>query len=526
MSAPRSRVKSSQDPRGDPGGEALQGETAEVPNANRIKRWVKTIEFNVFVSGVILANAVTIGIQTEVMGADESFDPIFYSIECIFTVIFTAEIMIRLYTFGVGHFYIFRVERDRTITFQLMNFFDLVLALLALVDVFVLSHIKLAGVSFTVLRVVRILRVLRVLRLLHIIRELYIIITGLAQSARTLFWGGILLVMIFYICAIVLLPVVRGEDFANKPEVKTWFGSLTKAMYSCFVILTMEGWPQYADSLMEVKPWLWVFFVFFICFCSFAVLNLLLAVIVDNTMDVSRQFQEEHRLHKQLGLEPKYEQLRDILQQFADGDGSLTKQKFAEATTTVEARDILDLLKIDDNDMMDILDILLVGKATVIDVDEFVEYCKKVQGTATMRDILCLKSSVIAHGRSLFHRMARATESLTEMLESSVDDLNQLNELEAALNWDPARADVPDDVASLASSDESWLQESDGEGEDSTVATASTGPVADTSKHLRNLAVKTTSFADEDNLSSVLEGARSAREKYRDAMMRNRSPLA
>ncbi len=45
--------------------------------------------------------------------------------------------------------------------------------------------------------------------------------------------------------------------------------------------MTLEGWPDIVRTVMQEKPFAWIFFVTYILIATFSVLNLFIAVVVD-----------------------------------------------------------------------------------------------------------------------------------------------------------------------------------------------------------------------------------------------------
>ncbi|MGD9196381.1 MAG: ion transporter, partial [Methyloceanibacter sp.] len=103
--------------------------------------------------------------------------------------------------------------------------------------------------------------------------------------------GSIAAVMsvVFYISA-VLATNLFGAAFPD------WFGSIGASAFSLFQIMTLESWSMgIVRPVMEVYPWAWAFFVPFILVTTFAVLNLVVAVIVNSMQALHEAEQEEHR---------------------------------------------------------------------------------------------------------------------------------------------------------------------------------------------------------------------------------------
>merc|ERR1719271_2216908 len=80
--------------------------------------------------------------------------------------------------------------------------------------------------SLRVLRIVRISRVLRLLRLLRAFKELWLMVSGIMSSVRTILWAWTLIVLIIYVFAIIAVRVVGRGEHESDPWVKEHFGSV------------------------------------------------------------------------------------------------------------------------------------------------------------------------------------------------------------------------------------------------------------------------------------------------------------
>ncbi|MDB5925460.1 MAG: ion transporter [Betaproteobacteria bacterium] len=47
-------------------------------------------------------------------------------------------------------------------------------------------------------------------------------------------------------------------------------------------MVTLEGWVDVMDAVLEAHPWSWIFFVSFVLLGTFVVLNLFIAVVINN----------------------------------------------------------------------------------------------------------------------------------------------------------------------------------------------------------------------------------------------------
>ena len=145
-----------------------------------------------------------------------------------------------------------------------------------------------ASGSFSVLRA---LRVLRVLRLINKVESMRKIVGGLLSSLPGL--GSVfgLILIIFYVASVVATNLFRDQF----PQ---FFGDLGSSAFTLFQVMTLEGWSQdIVRPIMEVFPYAWIFFIFFILIATFVVFNLFIAVIVDSiTADKEKDEREKLQL--------------------------------------------------------------------------------------------------------------------------------------------------------------------------------------------------------------------------------------
>lgn len=151
--------------------------------------------------------------------------------------------------------------------------------------------------AFTALRAVRALRVLRLISLFPKLRK---VVEGLIKAIPGI--AAIASVMTIIICVFSL--VASKLYGASYPE---WFGNFHRSIFSLFQIMTLEGWPDIVRTVMQDKPFAWIFFVTYILIATFSVLNLFIAVVVDamqrNHNEESEDMQQKLLdLHKKIDL--------------------------------------------------------------------------------------------------------------------------------------------------------------------------------------------------------------------------------
>ena len=146
------------------------------------------------------------------------------------------------------------------------------------------------------LSVLRALRILRVLRLVSAVPTLRRVVGGLISSLPGIGAIALLLTLVYY-CFAVMATNLFGGDV---PEA---FGTMGRSAYSLFTVMTLEGWNELANKVMEKNPYAWLFFIPYILTTTFTVLNLFIAIIVTAMQNEAEKMREaeirEHREEQQ-----------------------------------------------------------------------------------------------------------------------------------------------------------------------------------------------------------------------------------
>jgi len=217
--------------------------------------------FEYFIIGIILLSAVLIGLETSddiVMAYGEWINWGNRLVLAIFIgeaalKIFAIAPRLKLY-FGNG--------------WCLFDFTIIVLALLP-------STGELAMLA-------RLARLLRVLRLITAIPELRLIVATLMRSIPSM--GNIMLLMgvIFYIYA------VAGQQLFHEHDPEHW-RNLAISLLTLFRIVTLEDWTDVMYTAMALNPYYWIYFVSFVIVGTFVVINLFIAVVINNLEEAKQE---------------------------------------------------------------------------------------------------------------------------------------------------------------------------------------------------------------------------------------------
>lgn len=218
------------------------------------KRITTSSAFSNFITGVIIANAVVIGLDTsEVLR--ETYGTAFKWANIVFLSIYIVEAIIKM---------IAEAPRVHRYFANGWNIFD-----------FTIIVVSLIPATGQLAMLARLARLLRVLRLISTMPELRLIVATLVRSIPSMANVIMLMSIIFYVYA------VAGYHLFHEIDPTHW-RSLGIALLSLFRIVTLEDWTDIMYAAMAVEPWAWVYFVSFVVLGTFVVVNLFIAVVINN----------------------------------------------------------------------------------------------------------------------------------------------------------------------------------------------------------------------------------------------------
>lgn len=214
----------------------------------RLRGLVDGARFQRFIVGVIVVNAITLGLETSerVVGP---FGGLLHAVDRIALTIFVVELTLRLAARG------WRLFRDP------WSVFDFAVVGIALVP---------ASGAFSVLRA---LRILRVLRLVSVVPSMRGVVAALLTAVPGMASIAALLGLLIYVAA-VMATGLFGDGVPDR------FGDLGTSLFTLFQVMTTDDWAAIAGETMAVRSWAWIFFVVYLLVSTFAVLNLFIAVVV------------------------------------------------------------------------------------------------------------------------------------------------------------------------------------------------------------------------------------------------------
>jgi len=373
--------------------------------------WCDRAAFDVFMSLVIIINTVVIGLETDIGSGSDGREWYWILFECIFMLIFVGEIGVKVYY----HTYQWILE-------DFLNLFTTVVAFMAFIDFSIMQPLGSGGD----LRVVSLFRIIGLVRLLRLIKkfksleELQLVLWGLVESAKTLIWAVMLMVMLIYICAVFLTKQIGHNvdvygDYRKLSggwDHEEFFGTVGRSMYTLLQCMTLDSWSsRIARHVMANQVYMLFFFMLFLILSTFGIMNIIVAVIVEQMLTASQNNEKKTRIREERAKKAELDMLKDIFDRSdADGNGRLELHEYNAAVKDPEVQWRMRHLELPIADAAKLFSVIDGDGSRELSIEEFIAGCNKLKGVAQSKDLLGIQSQADTLGQ----RMDTLNDSLAD----------------------------------------------------------------------------------------------------------------
>eukprot|EP00747_Dinoflagellata_sp_TGD_P113857 gnl/TRDRNA2_/TRDRNA2_171808_c7_seq5.p1 gnl/TRDRNA2_/TRDRNA2_171808_c7~~gnl/TRDRNA2_/TRDRNA2_171808_c7_seq5.p1 ORF type:complete len:235 (-),score=59.26 gnl/TRDRNA2_/TRDRNA2_171808_c7_seq5:131-835(-) len=196
--------------------------------------------------------------------------------------------------------------------------------------------------------------------------------------------------------AILLCQMLRefvvdeSQDLKVRQDVFALFGTYTNALLTMFEI-TLGNWVVACRVLYTgVSQWYGGFIVVYRCCLMFAVLKVITAVFIAETVRCAASDDEVAFMKKRKEKQMYCKKMHTIFKELdTSGDGALSRAEFEPMISDEAVQTLLQTLEIDTHDLALLFDILDSGNG-LIGFDEFTAGMSLVRGPAKSMDVLKL----------------------------------------------------------------------------------------------------------------------------------------
>ncbi|KAL3059582.1 hypothetical protein OYC64_014234 [Pagothenia borchgrevinki] len=274
--------------------------------ASQLKFWriVNSSQFEYIMFALILGNTLTLAVQH--YEQSKLFTSVMDILNMIFTVIFTFEMIIKLLALRVHHYFI-----------DPWNSFDALIVVGSVLDIAV-SELSGGGghgegkgesgkVSITFFRLFRVLRLVKLLSKGEGIRTL---LWTFVKSLQALPYVGLLIAMIFFIYAVIGMQSFGKVAIDEETHINRNCNFQTFFM-ACLVLFRCATGEQWQEIMLAALPGRrcdpdsdtepgeefscgsnlsYIYFISFFMLCAYLIINLFIAVIMDNFEYLTRDW--------------------------------------------------------------------------------------------------------------------------------------------------------------------------------------------------------------------------------------------
>lgn len=374
-----------------------------------LRQFVKK-RLDTFMALVVATNICVMVLMTQwagrnsdvVLGLEEEAWPFFSQeffdgLEYVFYSLYLIDVLLRSYVLRREWCY------DPVEGVQFMNLFDATLVVISTFELILLPAI-VSGASSAqanavrLLKLVRIVRTLRIIKAVSVFRQLRVLVATCMASIGALIWSMVLLMLLKLAVSLMagqaLQTFIQDEsaDLDARYEMNNLYGSFTRAFYTFFEITHSGAWPSRVKPVLEkVSPWYSVLFLPYIALVVFAVIRVVTALFIKETLasaanDAEMVIEESRRMAVE--YQERLEELFRLVDN--DGDGSLSAEEFVQAMALPSVQQYLKFLEVTVRDCGPLFEILAQGDGQIT-ITEFCKGLMQIKGQARALDIVVLQ---------------------------------------------------------------------------------------------------------------------------------------
>lgn len=397
--------------------EALRGQIkCDIETATgltlRMRKIVLSHTFDIFMGIVILVNMFVTAVQLQWQGygsahrlgisADDKnwskVEVAFDTLDVLFNLVYLIEFLMRLIAIRLAF------------CKSLFNLMDALIVLSTCSETFIIKPFAGDGsaVNLSALRIMRFFRIFRMGRVTHLLhtmenlREMRILIQTLMVSVRGLVWSVMLIGGIILAAAIVMAQLTQHclFDQAITFERREWmylaFGTTARATYTIFVCTFTTSWNLYAGPYIEeVGAGFAFFFIPFVVLVNFAVMRVVAALFLKQTMQCADSENNAEELLKLQEKEAIAAELEKIFEQAdTSKNGAISRAEFIGMLANEEVVACLSRLDIEIDEAVALFGVLCADDGEA-DYEEFLNGALKVNSGAKTIDTLQILHQVL-----------------------------------------------------------------------------------------------------------------------------------
>ncbi|CAD7947305.1 unnamed protein product [Amoebophrya sp. A120] len=342
---------------------------------------VNDLKFEGCVAFFMVFNGVTLA-----LGAERHPDgyPVYLTVlEHIFTFVFVVEATMRYLAFGWPWLLEFYNAAD-----VFLIFFTGVLVMWILEPMGIESEFMR---NFSILRLLRLLKLMRTVRAVPEFELVWRLIRVGVKSGKLLMWAIIDTTFIMFLFGIFFTVLVgKADAFVHDDTILDLFGDVPRSAFTAFQVGTRNHWTDIVRHARDRSSWAWPLSMLCITSLNLVMFNLVTASMIMSVFDETSSDKEIRRKAAEAKKAMHWKILVNIFKAMDEDDsGEVSAQELDHAMNNNPAlQRRLNDINLHRAAMGDLWSILDVNGDGVLDMEEFLEGMRQMEGPAKSYDLI------------------------------------------------------------------------------------------------------------------------------------------
>jgi len=401
------------------------------PDTDEALSWSKKMVFQLIASpkfdfgmgGIIIFNAVTIGLETSITRQKQDIPAYLHVLEYSFLFAYCVELSLRIYAVGWKRAFISNwVKFDATMVVAgILNFIITVSALGGDAASSVVDNVNM-------LKMIRLFRLARTVRVLVQFRTLWMLVQGLMYAVLPMLWTAMLMIVVVYVFAVIAMETIlddstKGSDYS---EACRNFDTIGDAMITLMQFMTLDSVAAIYRPLISSNFWLTFYFLIFVLLGPIALMNIVTAIMVESSLRTANEDQEAKKAWETMrkkNMMPKLKSLFETLDTSHDGFVDFEELTGAPPDIKEAMQHIVGL-----DELEEIFNMLDYDGSGSIDIDEFVDGIMRSQADKPSELIVLVKQSraILDRLKDLGVRVSVRSDSQSVLPAAAMDKIKKV----------------------------------------------------------------------------------------------------
>jgi hypothetical protein len=360
-------------------------------------------KFEMLIASLIIMNTMVMAAEMQFHGLEAGYqaafptysrpandvwpngEVIFILIERIFTVVFTVELTVRIIVFGRAFFMI------------PLNWIDIFSVVVGLGDWILEGEIGLNPMMARLFRLAKLARGLRLANVSRFMDSLHLLLKCIAASVSILSWSIFLLLLIQCIAGMILSQLVHDiivdpdVDVEARHQIFRYYGTFTRSQITMFEVNLANFAPACRVLVDYCGEWYAAVFLAYRCLAGYAILNVINAVFVQQTMQMAQRDHDVRIIQQEKLAHSLTAELKNVFTCLdTSNDGLLSYQELLDINEQPELKYWLTALDIDITDLRGLFKLLDMDGDGELTFDEFFQGAMRLKRTAKSVDMLSI----------------------------------------------------------------------------------------------------------------------------------------